>query len=49
VKLAECLRLAIADQDLRDRIAASGLTSARTRFSTDALISNVQSLYASLL
>lgn len=49
MKLSEILRNAIADKELRESVAANGLSSSRSRFSTDALIGNVQNLYASVI
>ncbi len=48
-KLGQCIQTAISDNTLREQLALKGQMVARKKFSTDALIHNIQNLYASLI
>lgn len=48
-KLTQCIRKVITNDDLREKVAKNALTAARTKFSTDLLIQNIQNLYSSLI
>lgn len=48
-KLGQCIQTAISDDTLREQLALKGQRVARKKFSTEALINNIQNLYASLI